>query len=387
VKRSLALAFVVIHICAAGVSSAQPARLDPDELARFATTAEPPEVILLTFGVGARIFEKFGHAAMCLHYRAAGTEPVCFNYGVTNFAATGDLVWGFLRGQQKFWVEPERWSSMIGFYENEDRDIWMQALPLSPEAARAVQAKLFFDVQPANRYYIYDHFFDNCTTRLRDLIDHATSGKLRAGTDVAYPATFRTMGRRGLAEMPALLALAEFVLGRQLDDTPSLWEAMFHPDVLREEVRDKLGVAPVLVYHRHGAAFATEGGSDRLQMFLVGLVFALPLVIATWRKRLEKPALIWATLFLAFWGLVIWTLVIISSIPGVRWNEAVVVFTPFDIALPLLSRPRRRTYARVRVAVLLLASLLCAVGVFQQPLWIPIVCAFMPLAALAYRSD
>ena len=96
-----------------GVATAQPARLAPGDLP--AATDEPPQVILLTFGVGPRIFEKFGHAAMCLRYAHSEREPVCFNYGVTNFNAGAVMVWDFLRTQQKFWVEPEAFSSTVRF--------------------------------------------------------------------------------------------------------------------------------------------------------------------------------------------------------------------------------------------------------------------------------
>ena len=376
--KSLLAALSVV--ATASLASAQPQRMDRTDLPRI--EADPPQVILLTFGTGARIFEKFGHAAICLRH-AGPAEPVCFNYGVTNFDAGSILVWNFLRGQQRFWVEPESWSAMLRFYEHEDRDIWMQPLPLAPEQARAIEARLYHDVQEEHRYYFYDHFYDNCTTRLRDMIDDATGHALRAGSEVAFPLTFRQIGRRGLATLPMLFGLADFVLGRQVDDTPSVWDAMFHPDVLRAQVETKLGVAPQRVYTRHGPPFPTVGGTFRLELVLLALVFALPLAVALWRRRLVRLALAWAAVWLGLWGVVIWTLVTISSIPGVRWNEAVLVFVPFDLALPVLGATRRQIYARVRVAMLLAVSLLVAIGVFHQPLWIPILSAFMPLAVVA----
>ncbi len=146
----LAAALIVL---AASVAHAQPKRMDRSELPEIAT--EPPQIILLTFGVGPRIFERFGHAAVCMQ-RADAPEPVCFNYGVTSFNDGMVMVWRFLRGTQRFWVEPESWSSMLGFYESEDRDIWQQPLPLSPEQARAIEARLYHDVQEEHRYYFYD---------------------------------------------------------------------------------------------------------------------------------------------------------------------------------------------------------------------------------------
>ncbi|HEY5943921.1 MAG TPA: hypothetical protein VIV40_00440, partial [Kofleriaceae bacterium] len=183
--------------------------------------------------------------------------------------------------------------------------------------------------------------------------------------------------------LPPLIALTDFVIGRQADDTPTLWQAMFHPDVLREHVANALGVQPRLLYKRVGPKFPISGSSWHWQMLAIAAVFALPLLVATWRRRLQRVALVWTTLYLALWGLIIWGLAIVSSIPGVRWNENVLVFIPLDIVLPLLAVERRRRYAQVRLAGLFLVSALCAVGLLHQPLWIPILSAMLPLAIIA----
>ena len=379
-SRWLALLAVVF---AGATAQAQPSAVDADGVMRL-RGEEPPEVIVLTFGVGPVVFEKFGHAALCLRYKSTGLEPLCFNYGVTDFNEGSIMIWHFLRTEQKFKVDGEAWSSMLRFYRYEDRDIWMQQLELQPEQARKIEAKLFYDIQEAHRYYYYDHFFDNCTTRLRDMIDDAVGGKLREGTDAPYPMTFRQLGRRGMAEFPPLIAIADYVLGRQLDDTPTLWESMFHPDMLRQQLEVRLGVKPRQLYKRRGIDFPTDGSTARLPMFAIALLFGLPLLVATWRRRFHKAALIWSTVFLTFWGVVIWSLVIISSIKGVRWNEAVFVMVPFDVALPFLGPDKRRSYARVRVAILLVVSALCAIGVFHQPLWIPILSAIVPLSIIGF---
>ena len=85
----------------------------------------------------------------------------------------------------------------------------------------------------------------------------------------------------------------------------------------------------------------------------------------------ERAALIFATSHLALWGAVVYTLVAISSIPGVRWNEVVLVLMPFDLVLPFLGEAKRRRYAQLRIAGLMGVSVLCATGVLVQPLWVP----------------
>lgn len=384
--RRAVLALVVLLGISAD-AQAQKGRMG--EVWNLAPAATPPVIELYTFGRGELIFEKFGHTALCIDYNEEGRETVCFNYGVTDFTMGGAaLTWNFIRGEQKFFVEPIPLSGMLSFYRHEDRTIWRQALPLPPDQARAIETKLLFDIKPENRFYIYDHFADNCTTRLRDIIDVATAGRLKVDTDATFPLTFRQMGRRGLAELPPLIAFGDFAVGRALDKRITYWQAMFHPYVLRDHVEAVFGTtaAPVLIYERRGPAIPEDGPTNRGWSLLIGLGFALPLVVSRITGRYERAAVGIATVPLTLVGLIIWTAAIISTIPGLRWNEAVFLYVPFDVVMPFLSRERLRQYARARLSMVVVVSLLRAVGIFIQPLWVPIVIGFVIFGLIAGDS-
>jgi hypothetical protein len=368
-------ALVLAIVCAAGAAHAQADRMGRvRDLSPGATT---PVIELFTFGRGALIFEKFGHTALCINYAEPERETVCFNYGVTDFEMPpADLTWNFIRGHQRFWVEPIPLSGMVQFYRAEDRDIERQALPLPDDQARRIESLLLESIKPENRYYYYDHFADNCTTRLRDMIDDGTGGTLRAGTGVTYPLTFRQMGRRGLAEFPEMISFGDFAVGRALDRRVTLWQAMFHPFVLRDEVTKKFGVEAERVYTRRGPPIPEDGPTGRGWVLLIGLGFALPLALSKLLGRGERAAVGFAAFGLGLVGLIIWTAAIVSTIPGRRWNEAVLFYVPFDLVYPFLGEHRRRQYARVRLLLVVAASLLSAVGVFLQPLTVPIVIGF-----------
>ncbi len=368
----------------AGVVHAQGGRMG--EVTHVPPGETAPVIELFTFGRGELIFEKFGHTALCLNYNEAGRETVCFNYGVTDFtAAPGDLIWTFIRGQQQFWVEPVPLGGMVHFYRSEDRTIWRQALPLPPGQARAIEHKLLVDILPANRNYIYDHFADNCTTRLRDIIDVGTGGRMRVDTGGRYPLTFRQMGRRGLAEFPPMIAFGDFSVGRALDEDITLWQAMFHPYVLRDHVERVFGVASETIYERRGPPIPEGGPTNRGWSLLIGLAFALPLLVTKLSGRFERTTVAIATVPLTLVGLIIWTAAIISTIPGLRWNEAVFLYVPFDIVMPFLASARRRQYARVRLGMVVVVSFLCAIGLFIQPLWVPIVIGYALFGLIAFE--
>lgn len=379
----VALAVAILAAAAAPVR-AQPAHLAPGDVARGAIEAEPPEIDLLTFGIGDVIFEKFGHAAICLHYHHPEHADVCFNYGVTDFAAGAAMVWHFLRGEQRFWVEPTTLASMLSFYKWEDRDIWRQRLPITGDDARAVEARLWSDIREENRYYLYDHFRDNCATRVRDLIDQATHGALHAGSDVPYPHTFREIGRRGLAGMPLLLVVSDLVTGRELDAVATRWQAMFHPGILRVEVAARLGARAEALYTRRGPPFPVRGSSGRLDFLALGVALALPLFVCRTLRRYETAALAVVAAGLTLIGIVVWGAAIVSAIPAVRYNEVVLVVTPLDAVLPFLRPVWQRRYARARLSVLAVVVALGLVGAVHQPLWILVLIVTLPMLTIAF---
>ena len=63
----------------------------------------------------------------------------------------------------------------------------LQELNLPPAARLELQRFLRWNQQPEHRFYHYDYYRDNCSTRVRDALDRVLGGAIRAQTD-AIPA-------------------------------------------------------------------------------------------------------------------------------------------------------------------------------------------------------
>src|SRR5690606_633332 len=100
-------------------------------------------------------------------------------------------------------------------------------------------------------------------------------------------------------------------------------------------------------------------------------------------RRFERTGLALSVLPIGVFALVIWFVAIVSPQPELRFNEALFVFMPTDLILPFLRPAARRGYSRARVAFLALLSLLLALGVLVQPLWLPILIVMIPNLAAA----
>ncbi len=353
-------------------------------LAAAAALSAAPQIEIYTMGQGAHLFERFGHAAICVEPAAAPERTLCYNYGSTDFGSPPqELGWRFLRGDAEFWVSVWPRDRMLQSYARADRSVWRQRLALPPEQARAVAAKLAFDAREENKRYLYHHFDDNCSTRVRDVLNASTGERLAPTQQEPLGTTFRRMGRKGLAAEPAALAVGDLLVGRRADEPLSVWQGMFHPDILRAQIQRHYASSPVLVAQRRGPDFRQTPPRASLVFAAVGAVFAAVLLALRARPRAHRIAAAAVGVLLALVALVPWVIAGVSTVPELRGNELLLVLWPSDLLLALLAPGARRGYARVRLFALALSALLAATGVLRQPVLPFVVLVALPMALLA----
>jgi hypothetical protein len=322
-----------------------------------ALAAAAPRIDLYTMGPGDELFSRFGHGALCVEN---GGRTRCYNWGSTTIRPL-ELTVGFLRATARFEVTTSSLDRMLAKYRAQDRRMWRQRLALTDEQAVALARRVEHDALPANKYYFYDHFDENCTTRIRDHIDAVTDGALSAHSrDVPWDRTLRDAVRQGMApDLPAAAGI-EMVTGAYIDRVPSLWEAMFLPDVLRAEVERSLGAVPeeiVSPSHERIARFPLVGPA------LLAASGALGAIAARVTGRFGRAA---CAVLLALVGLVLWIVTAAAVAPSFRDNLAALFFWPSDLAL--LSGRWGRRYARARWVVAGAIVLMSLVGIVKQSL-------------------
>lgn len=411
-RRIATVAFALLMlVLLAPPASAQPGRQLPPEIQ--AIYADKPTVELVTMGVGGLMWERHGHIALCVRYDNP-REDACYNYGIGDFRNPLKMAWGFFRGTDSFWVGKMNPREMLSIYQHADRTIWVQPLPLTPEQETKVIAKLEFDILEENKHYSYDHFWDNCTTRVRDILDDATGGALREMTDKTDGSTYRDLAREGFLGMRGALLITDIAMARVTDRVPSYWERMFLPDYLREAAIARWGIQPITIYERKGPPALKEiekrltdpslSAADRKRLeqayadlenqptgrilfVLVVLLLTSPAWLTRLWGRFQRTGLAVAVIPAALLGLVFWALAVISPLPYVRWNETCLALMPFDILLLLLPATKARQYARVRVAMLGLVAALLVAGILTAPIWPPLLWALIPNAVVGYWPD
>ena len=195
------------------------------------------EIYVMTMGVGDEIWERFGHNAIGVRDRSQGTDVV-YNYGTFDFAAPG-FVANFLRGRMTYWLDVADADATIRFYrERRHRSVYIQELDLPPAKRQELKLFLEWNAREENKFYRYDYYLDNCSTRVRDALNRLLGGAFKSLTDTAFSgATFRSHTRRVTTNNPFMYTGIEAAMGHPVDRPISAWEEMFLPLALRDHLR------------------------------------------------------------------------------------------------------------------------------------------------------
>jgi hypothetical protein len=194
-------------------------------------------VSLITLGQGEQVWERYGHNALWIHDAARGTDRT-YNWGVFD-ASDPRFIVRFVRGRMRYWMESVDVQRLLDYYRSSDRTITIQRLAFSPAQRLALRDFVEWNVREENKYYWYDYFRDNCSTRLRDALDRALGGALRRATaGQITPNTYRSESIRLMEGMTLTQTGIAVGLGPLADRRLSAWEEMFVPMRMRDRLRE-----------------------------------------------------------------------------------------------------------------------------------------------------
>ena len=158
-------------------------------IATFAQDSSRIRISLLTCTPGQELYSTFGHSALRIIDSNSVTDHV-YNFGTFNFDDPGFYL-KFIKGQLKYYVNVEQFEDFKSDYIAENRGITEQILIFTAAEKINIHHALIENIKEENKSYMYDFFYDNCTTRLRDIIVkyHAPTPHLPAVMPTTY--TFR----------------------------------------------------------------------------------------------------------------------------------------------------------------------------------------------------
>jgi len=194
-------------------------------------------VSLITFGPGEEIWERFGHNAIEIRDDASGAARL-YNYGMFDFAQENFFL-NFARGRMLYRIAVTDPAEEYPNYIAEGRWIVRQELNLTPAQRAGLARFLDTNVRPENAQYRYDYFRDNCATRVRDALDAALGGAIKAAlVSPSRGFTYRMDADRLMRPDTALMLAIDAGLGPFADQRLSYWDESFVPMEFMRHVRD-----------------------------------------------------------------------------------------------------------------------------------------------------
>jgi hypothetical protein len=199
-------------------------------VAQFNTNlSESAEISLITVSPGNELHSNFGHSAVWVLDKEKRLSIV-YNYGVFDFN-TPWFYMKFTRGKLDYRLGAETISYLVRSAKAENRSVIQQQLNLTHRQKEAVYSYLVNNIQPENKYYKYDFFYDNCSTRIRDLMEDVLGKGLVWERD-AEGITFRDYLDIYLENKPWQDFGIDLALGQPTDKVVDKRNEMFLPDLL-----------------------------------------------------------------------------------------------------------------------------------------------------------
>ncbi|HYC39068.1 MAG TPA: DUF4105 domain-containing protein [Chitinophagaceae bacterium] len=185
---------------------------------------------LLTATPGTELYSTFGHSALRVTDTSTNSD-IIFNYGTFDFDDPTFYV-KFMRGKLLYFVSVEQFNDYLAQYHWEKRGITEQVLQLPCARKLELLAFLRENAKEEKKYYKYDFVYDNCTTRLRDIL--LTAGTSTADVRPANRVSFRDLIHIYLHRRHQYWSKLgiDILLGAPLDKRLSNREAQFLPDYL-----------------------------------------------------------------------------------------------------------------------------------------------------------
>lgn len=328
------------------------------------------EISVITCSPGNEMYSVYGHSAIRVRDPLLRYDKA-FNYGIFDFSSS-NFFFRFAKGQTDYLLGATDFERFVNEYVHDKRSVFEQVLNLSQDEKQAVLDFLIWNAQPENRVYRYNFFFDNCATRVRDVIEDNTGGGLFY-TDNSSGKTFRQLIKDYHGKLVWLDFGIDFLVAADADRIATLNEEMFLPDYVmshfklakRADNGEPLVKRSGLVYQAPANDPANIPGP-----FVVFSLFFMIVLILTMRQvrkqNLSRALDILLYGITGFGGVFVSWFVLYSEHPAMHPNYNLLWLFPvnFLFALALTRKKWRHTFRFYHIFISVWMVLFVAISSF-----------------------
>ena len=345
----------MLTLCHASVCSAQDATKDSATVAMNARL-DSVEISLITCEPFDVVYALYGHTGIRINDMASG-QDMAVNYGVFD-KTKPNFIPRFVMGLTDYtmsFLPLEVFMMEYRYFGS-----WMreQVLNLNNDEKLRIIAALEENYRPENREYRYNFFYNNCTSKARDIIVRCLDG------EVEYKATGMQQGERTFRELihwknhdyPWAAFGNDMLLGVGSDLNTTMEERQFLPEVLMTDfdnayIINKDGTRRKLVKEAnmilpHGVSQAEPMGSFPLTPMVLSIAITLAVAAFTWyeRKHLKHTVKAFDYVYFLTFGILglVLTAMLFSEHPTVRVNLQILLFSPLWLGMVWFLHKNRR---------------------------------------------
>ncbi|MBQ7419260.1 MAG: DUF4105 domain-containing protein [Prevotella sp.] len=295
------------------------------------------QVSLLTCQPHDEVYSLYGHTALRWHDLHEDGGDIAFNWGVFNFNAP-HFVARFVFGLTDYELGGFPYSLFKREYQYFGSMVTEQVLNLTAGEKQAIYDALNENLRPGNRIYRYNYFYNNCTTKARDIIEQCVSGKISYDTREDYAPSFRDMVHEMTQNNPWAAFGNDLLLGIKADMPTDRQEQEFLPNNLmydfdHAQIYDNGQYRPLVKERRTavpaGIQIRQEGFPlTPLQCGLILSTIGLILFLIEWKKR--HIFVLWDALLMVITGTIgiVLFLMLFSQHPTVSINIQIILLNP-----------------------------------------------------------
>ena len=326
------------------------------------------EVSLLTCSPHEEIYSLYGHSALRWHdlhqYGVHAKEDVAYNWGIFNFDKPF-FVARFVFGLTDYELGPVSFDYFCNYYSYWGSSVTEQVLNLTSEEKYQLKKALWENLQPENRIYRYNYFYDNCSTRPRNIIEKCLNGTVKYAEREDYKPTYREMIHVATRHHPWAQFGNDILLGLKADRKTTLREQEFLPENLLYDF-DRATIYADGLYRplvKERRMVVTPGVQVIEQDFpltpsqcaWILLVVSIVLRMLEWKRR--KSFVWWDILLMSVQGLAgcILFLMLFSQHPTTSTNLQILLLNPLPLFyIGSVARRRKTRWWRILVIMTVL---------------------------------
>jgi len=354
--------------------------------AQSMTNPDRIQISLLTCSPGKEVWAQYGHTAIRYYDKESG-EDLAINYGIFSLDQTY-FIPRFVLGMTDYRMGVQPMDMFLAQYSYEGRGVVEQVLNLSAEDKEVIYKALQENMKPENVVYRYNYFFDNCTTRARDMLVNHLHGK------VVYPpaeedATFRSMIHKWNNKYEWSQFGEDLLLGVNADRKTTKSEQQFLPENLRSDFDKARYNGKPLVKETNVLLDAETEVAEPvfpLSPLSIALIFAvISLVMMLFSYRRQQVYWAWDLALMLTSGLmgIIFFVMIFSQHPCVSLNFILLFFNPLPLFFLYSTIKKKKVIWWKIWGILIILGLFGSL--FQEiPLPILIVASFLLLHCIVH---